>query len=238
MADALLDEVLKANQIKAEENERLKKYIARIEAEKQALKEHNGILMAKNYQFESVEANKQALEANKQALEAQNHSLCIDLKKATIEIERLQSIIRRNPSMPKPVDSLIEELQSTIAFLTNELDETNFQTMKAMRLLARNLDQAKKESASKKKENDVLQANQEIHMGIISDLKGEILEEKMEKNQMEKDFTTTTETYSEPFVMEFKSISPCHSAVHSSLPSFNPFHETGYLDNYRNTTLC
>ncbi len=231
MSDSLLNEVLEANQRKAEENEILKTHIARIEAENQALKDHNGILMAKNYQFESVEANKQALEA-------ENHSLRIDLKKAAIEIERLRSIIRRNPSMPKPVDSSIKELQSTIAFFKNELDETNTQTMEAMRLMARNLDQAKKESVSIKKENEVLQGNQEILKGIISDLKGEILEEKMEKNQMEKDFTTTTETYSEPFVMEFKSISPCHSAVHSSLPSFNPFHETGYLDNYHNTTRC
>jgi hypothetical protein len=224
MGDSLLDEVLKANQIKAEENESLKVHIKRIEGEKQALKDHNGILMAKIRQFESVEANNQALEAENQ--------------RSAIENERLRSIIRRNPSMPQPVDSSIKELQSTIAFLKNELDETNIQTMEALRLMARNLDQAKQERVRIKQENDVLQANQEIHMGVIDDLKGEILQEKMEKNQMEKDFTTTTETYSEPFVMEFKSICSSKPVVCLPPPSFNPFHESGYLDNYRATTRC
>ena len=54
MADALLDEVLKANQIKAEtiqfltkDNENLKKHIAKIEDKNASLMEHNSILMAK-----------------------------------------------------------------------------------------------------------------------------------------------------------------------------------------------
>jgi len=202
MNDALLNEVLEANQRTAEENKILKTHIARIEAENQALKEHNGILMAKNYQFESVEANNQALEA-------ENQRLRIDLNNAAIEIERLRSIIRRNP-LPQTVDSSIKELQSTIAFFKNELDETNIQTMKAMRLMARTLDQAKKELVLIKQENEVLQANQEIHMGVIDDLKGEILQEKMEKNQIEKQCKNTTalfasfepQPYQEPIVME------------------------------------
>ena len=202
MSYALLNEVLESNQRNAEENKILKERIARIEAENQALKEHNGILMAKNYQFESVEANNQALEA-------ENQRLRIDLNNAAIEIERLRSIIRRNP-LPQTVDSSIKELQSTIAFFKNELDETNIQTMKAMRLMARTLDQAKKELVLIKQENEVLQANQEIHMGVIDDLKGEILQEKMEKNQIEKQCKNTTalfasfepQPYQEPIVME------------------------------------
>lgn len=224
MNDALLNEVLEANQRTAEENKILKTHIARIEAEIQALKEHNGILMAKIRQFESVEANKQALEA-------ENHSLRIDFNNAAIENERLRSIIRRNRSMPQPVDSSNKESQSTIALLKHELDDTKIQTMKAMRLMARNLDQAKKESVSIKQKNEVLQANQEIHMGVIDDLKGEILQEKMEKNQIEKQCKNTTalfasfepQPYQEPIVMECFPV---------------PAPATGYLDNYRNTTHC
>jgi len=223
MNDALLNEVLEANQTTAAENKSLKEHIARIEAKNQALEEHNGIVMAKIRQFESVEANNQALEA-------ENQRLRIDLNNAAIEIERLRSIIRRNP-LPQTVDSLIKELQSTNAFLKDELNDTKIQTMKAMRLMARNLDQAKQERVLINQENEVLRANQEIHMGVIDDLKGEILQEKMEKNQIEKQCKNTTalfasfepQPHQEPIVMECLLI---------------PAPATGYLDNYRNTTHC
>lgn len=179
MGDALLIEVLEANQTTAAENERLKE-------QNKSLKEH----------------------------------------------------IARNESEISFLETFIEGLQSTIACLRNELDETNTKTMEALRLMARNLDYAKQKLVKATQKNEVLQANQEIHMGVISDLKREILEGKIEKNQMEKDFTNTTENYPEPFVMEFKSICSSQPVVCLPPPSFNPFHESGDLDNYRNTTRC
>jgi len=165
MADGLLDEVLG-------ENERLKKHITRIEAEKQALVKRNA----------------------------------------------------RSESEISFLETFIEGLQSTIAVLRKELGDTNIQTMKALRLMARNLDRIKQE-------NEVLQANQEIHMGVIDDLKGENLQEKMEKNQMEKQCTNTTalfasfDSFPEPWMMELKHISHCQSAPEC-------------LDNFRSTTSC
>jgi chromosome segregation ATPase len=152
-------------------------------------------------------------------------------KRLKEENKRLKEYIARNESEISFLETFIEELQSTIAFLTNELDETNTQTMEAMRLMARNLDQAKKELVLIKQKNEVLHANQEIHMGVIDDLKGEILEEKMEKNQMEKQCKNTTalfasfepQPHQEPIVMECFPI---------------PSPATGYLDNYRATTHC
>jgi len=172
MGDALLNEVLEANQTTATENKRLKEDIQEIKSEKSFLEKTN------------------------------------------------------------------EELQATLDDLKKENEEINKHALIAIRLLTRNLNDAKQKLYNEKQENEVLQANKEILKGIISDLKGEILEEKMEKNQMEKDFTSTKETYSEPFVMEFKSICSSQPVVSLSTPSFNPFHDSGYLDNYRDTTRC
>lgn len=238
MADALLDEVLKANQIKAEtiqfltkDNENLKKHIAKIEDKNASLMEHNSILMAKLSQFKSVEANNQALEAGNQRLRSERDN-------ATTEIIRLKSIISRN-CMSKPNNSLNKkEQEKNIAFLQKELDETNAKAMEALRLMARNLNEAKQSLSKEKQKNGVLEATQEILKAIISDLKEENLQEKIEKNQFEKEknqFKTqcanTTalfasfepQFYQEPIVMECLPI---------------PTPATGYLDNYRSTTRC
>ena len=130
MGDALLNEVLEANQTTATENKRLKEDIQEIKSEKSFLEKTN------------------------------------------------------------------EELQATLDDLKKENEEINKHALIAIRLLTRNLNDAKQKLYNEKQENEVLQANKEILKGIISDLKGEILEEKMEKNQMEKDFTSTKETYS------------------------------------------
>jgi len=189
MSYALLNEVLESNQRNAEENkilkeqneslkeqnESLKEYIARHEAENQTLKEQNNILLAKNRQL---------------GLEIE--SLYIKIHNAAIENKRLRSTIRRNASMQKPENSLIKELQETNAFLENEVKETSTKTMEAMRLMARKLMLATKENA-------VLQANQELHMGIISDYKLEMLATQKENNQ-----TVLRTSLQKTFVMTFQ----------------------------------
>ena len=79
-------------------------------------------------------------------------------------------------------------------------------------------------------ENKILLFNQELHQGIISDLKLEIREEKIENNKLTREYKNVTElftifeepeTNNEPFIMEFVSI-----------PT------TSYLDEYKLTSNC
>jgi chromosome segregation ATPase len=156
-----------------------------------------------------------------ESLEKQNESL----KKQN---ESLKEHIARSEDEISFLETVIGELQSALACFRIESNETNIQTMEAMRLMARNLDRIKQE-------NEVLQANQELHMGVISDLKGEILEGKINQNQMEnqmeKQCTNTTalfasfDSFPEPWMMELKLISQYQSA---------PKHS----DNFRSTTSC
>jgi hypothetical protein len=75
----------------------------------------------------------------------------------------------------------------------------------------------------------MLQATQEIHKGIISDLKESLHEEQLEKNYFEKVCTNTTELYTifeehEPFIME---IVPVPMKI-----------QLDYLQEFGSTTKC
>jgi len=175
-------------------------------------------------------------------------------QKQTDEIIKLKalntSLINQNTRYKNEIkdfkildDKLCERifsLQSHVAELQNTIKEEKIELMSAFEnfeFINKSLNKEtslnndlKKEIKELISENKILLFNQELHQGIISDLKLEIREEKIENNKLTREYKNVTElftifeepeTNNEPFIMEFVSI-----------PT------TSYLDEYKLTSNC
>ena len=133
---------------------------------------------------QALEAANQALESQLQASKAANQAL--EAAKQDFEPE-FQYILEANQALESQLHEseaaktkLEGQLQHQIE-VTVCLREKNIELLRVIKRL--------------EIEKTMLQATQEIHKGIISDLKGSLLEEQLEKNQFEKMCTNTAELF-------------------------------------------
>ena len=128
-------------------------------------------------QLQASKAANQALEAANQALEAANQALESQLQASKAANQALESQLQESDAAKtKLARNLEHQIEVTVC-----LRQKNIKFLGKIKGL--------------ESENTILQATQELHKGIISDLKGALLEEQLEKNQFEKMCTNTAELF-------------------------------------------